>query len=66
MSKNGVSLTVLRDYLGHVSVATTNRYVTSNLKMKRDSLKRREKVLAAARHCEMSSTIHARLSTTPN
>lgn len=34
----GVDLTVIRDYLGHVSVSTTNRYVTTNLKMKRDVL----------------------------
>lgn len=34
----GVDITVIRDYLGHATVATTNRYVTSNLKMKRDVL----------------------------
>ncbi|MBM3495017.1 MAG: integrase [Armatimonadetes bacterium] len=34
----GVDLTVIRDYLGHVSVATTNRYVSTNLQMKRDVL----------------------------
>ncbi len=34
----GVDLTVIRDYLGHASIATTNRYVSSNLKMKRDAL----------------------------
>jgi site-specific recombinase XerD len=34
----GVDLTVIRDYLGHASVATTSRYVASNLKMKRDAL----------------------------
>jgi site-specific recombinase XerD len=34
----GVDLTVIRDYLGHVSVETTNRYVTTNLRMKRDVL----------------------------
>jgi len=26
------------DYLGHASVATTSRYITTNLKMKRDVL----------------------------
>lgn len=31
----GVDLTVIRDYLGHVSVATTSRYLSSNLDMKR-------------------------------
>ena len=31
----GVDLTVIRDYLGHASVATTNRYVATNLQMKR-------------------------------
>ena len=34
----GVDPTVIRDYLGHTSVATTNRYITSNLAMKRDAL----------------------------
>ena len=34
----GVDLTVIRDYLGHVSVATTGRYVASNLQMKRTVL----------------------------
>lgn len=34
----GNDLTVIRDYLGHASVATTNRYVATNLKMKRDAL----------------------------
>ena len=34
----GVDLTVIRDYLGHVSVATTGRYLSSNLEMKRQVL----------------------------
>ena len=34
----GVDPTVIRDYLGHASVATTNRYIVSNLAMKRDAL----------------------------
>ena len=34
----GNDITVIRDYLGHASVATTNRYVTTNLKMKREAL----------------------------
>ena len=34
----GVDVSVIRDYLGHASVATTDRYITSNLKMKRDVL----------------------------
>ncbi len=34
----GVDITVIRDYLGHASIATTNRYVATNLKMKRDAL----------------------------
>ena len=36
--QSGVDVTVIRDYLGHASVATTSRYVTSNLQMKRDVL----------------------------
>lgn len=34
----GVDISVIRDYLGHASIATTNRYVTTNLKIKRDVL----------------------------
>lgn len=34
----GVDVSVIRDYLGHASVATTSRYITSNLQMKRDVL----------------------------
>jgi integrase/recombinase XerD len=34
----GVDLSVIRDYLGHVSVATTGRYLSSNLDMKRQVL----------------------------
>jgi site-specific recombinase XerD len=36
--QSGVDLTVIRDYLGHVSVATTGRYLSSNLDMKRKVL----------------------------
>jgi site-specific recombinase XerD len=35
----GVDVSVIRDYLGHASVATTSRYITTNLDMKRDVLK---------------------------
>lgn len=34
----GVDVTVIRDYLGHASIATTSRYLTTNLQMKRDAL----------------------------
>ena len=36
----GIELTVIRDYLGHSSVATTGRYLQTNLAMKRDALGR--------------------------
>jgi site-specific recombinase XerD len=36
--QSGVDLTVIRDYLGHVSVATTGRYLSSNMEMKRHVL----------------------------
>jgi site-specific recombinase XerD len=36
----GVDITVIRDYLGHASIATTSRYVATNLQMKRDALER--------------------------
>lgn len=34
----GVDVTVIRDYLGHASIATTNRYIATNVAMKRDAL----------------------------
>lgn len=34
----GVDLTVIRDYLGHASFATTSRYVTANLDLRRTAL----------------------------
>jgi len=34
----GVDVTVIRDFLGHASVATTSRYITTNLQMKREVL----------------------------
>jgi site-specific recombinase XerD len=34
----GVDITVIRDYLGHASIATTSRYVSTNLQMKREAL----------------------------
>ena len=34
----GIDITVIRDYLGHTSVATTSRYISTNLKMKREVL----------------------------
>lgn len=36
--QSGTDVTVIRDYLGHSSIATTNRYIATNLKMKRDAL----------------------------
>lgn len=34
----GVDVTVIRYYLGHASVSTTSRYITTNLQMKRQVL----------------------------
>lgn len=34
----GIDVATIRDYLGHASVATTSRYITTNLRMKRDAL----------------------------
>ncbi len=36
--QSGVDVSVIRDYLGHASVATTSRYITTNLEMKRQVL----------------------------
>lgn len=38
MLQSGVDLVTIRDQLGHVSVATTGRYATSNLALKRAAL----------------------------
>lgn len=34
----GVDVSVIRDYLGHASIATTSRYLATNLEMKREVL----------------------------
>jgi integrase/recombinase XerD len=36
--QSGTDVTVIRDYLGHASVATTGRYITTNLRMKREAM----------------------------
>lgn len=36
--QSGTDITVIRDYLGHASIATTSRYITISLQMKRDAL----------------------------
>ena len=36
--QSGTDVTVIRDYLGHASITTTGRYITTNLQMKRDAL----------------------------
>lgn len=36
--QSGVDITVIRDYLGHASISTTSRYITTNLQMKREAL----------------------------
>jgi integrase/recombinase XerD len=38
MLQGGVYVTVIRDVLGHASIATTSRYITTNLQMKREAL----------------------------
>jgi integrase/recombinase XerD len=34
----GTDVTVIRDHLGHASIATTGRYLTSNLQLKREAM----------------------------
>ncbi len=36
--QSGTDVTVIRDYLGHASVATTDRYITTNLGAKREAM----------------------------
>src|SRR5208283_3295191 len=38
MLQGGVDVTGIRDVLGHASIATTSRYITTNLQMKREAL----------------------------
>jgi integrase/recombinase XerD len=42
--QSGTDITVIRDYLGHASVATTGRYITTNLQMKREAMETMEAV----------------------
>jgi len=59
----GVDVSVIRDYLRHASVATTSRYITTNLQMKREVLdafwKRAGLDPAAPRKWRPSSTLLA-------
>lgn len=36
--QSGTDVTVIRDYLGHASIATTGRYLTTSLQMKRNAM----------------------------
>ena len=36
--QSGTDVKVIRDYLGHASIATTGRYITTNLQMKREAM----------------------------
>jgi site-specific recombinase XerD len=36
--QSGTDVTVIRDYLGHASIATTGRYLATNLQMKEEAL----------------------------
>ena len=38
LAQAGVDISVIRDYLGHASIATTGRYLHTNLKIKREVL----------------------------
>ena len=38
--QSGVSLEMIRDFLGHVDVKTTQIYATANLEMKRNALEK--------------------------
>ena len=36
--QSGTDVTVIRDYLGHISIAATGRYITGNPQMKREAM----------------------------
>jgi len=56
----GLDVAVIRDYLGHASVATTGRYLATNVAMKRDALE------AFWRRAGLSRRSAARWRPTPN
>jgi integrase/recombinase XerD len=59
----GIDVSVIRDYLGHASVSTTSRYITTNLQMKRKVLdlfwKRSGLTSSAARKWQASPKLMA-------
>lgn len=63
----GVDVSVIRDYLGHASVVTTSRYITTNLQMKREVLeafwKRAGLAPGAPRRCRPSPKLLTFLET---
>jgi site-specific recombinase XerD len=63
----GVDVSVIRDYLGHASVATTSRYISSNLRMKRGVLdafwRRAGFTTISGRRCHPSPKLLAFLET---
>jgi site-specific recombinase XerD len=63
----GVDVMVIRDYLGHSSVSTTSRYISTNLQMKRQVLdafwKRAGLAPAVARKWQPSPKLLAFLQT---
>lgn len=63
----GVDVSVIRDYLGHASVATTSRYITINLRMKREVLETfwRRAGLARTRTSPWSPKLRPSSSGTP-
>jgi len=38
LPQSGIDVTVIRDHLGHTSVATTGRHITTDRQMKRDAM----------------------------
>ncbi|HKE25017.1 MAG TPA: tyrosine-type recombinase/integrase [Bryobacteraceae bacterium] len=50
MLQSGISLDMIRDFLGHVDVKTTQIYARANLEMKRDALEKDHRSFASSPH----------------
>jgi site-specific recombinase XerD len=48
--QSGIDITVIRDYLGHASIATTSRYISTNIDMKREVLQQFWKTAGLQQH----------------
>ena len=51
--QSGISLDMIRDFLGHVDVTTTQIYARANLEMKRTALEKIGSAQESVKRCEL-------------